>query len=138
MGSKKRLTNSGVLGWIERGGNALPHPASLFGILALTVLILSFIGYLLNWHAIHPSTGEDVRLLTYSQKMAFTGYYLKWLTIIQDLLRWELLWLHFLGIGVAESQWLDRCIYKAIGCQISCSTSYFCYCTCRNHIKYCI
>ena len=34
---------------IEKGGNALPHPATLFAILALTVVIISGIGGALGW-----------------------------------------------------------------------------------------
>ncbi len=48
---------------VERGGNALPHPAALFGILALLVLVISFVGHLLNWHGINPANGETVTVI---------------------------------------------------------------------------
>ncbi|MGL5796863.1 MAG: AbgT family transporter, partial [Cetobacterium sp.] len=34
---------------VEKGGNALPHPATLFGILAILVIIISGIGDMLGW-----------------------------------------------------------------------------------------
>ena len=34
---------------IEKGGNALPHPATLFGILALLMIVISGIGSALGW-----------------------------------------------------------------------------------------
>jgi len=34
---------------IEKGGNALPHPATLFGILALLMIVISGIGAALGW-----------------------------------------------------------------------------------------
>ncbi|UUV18618.1 AbgT family transporter [Fusobacteria bacterium ZRK30] len=34
---------------IEKGGNALPHPATLFGILALVMVVISGIGAALGW-----------------------------------------------------------------------------------------
>ncbi|MGL5970590.1 MAG: AbgT family transporter, partial [Cetobacterium sp.] len=34
---------------VEKGGNALPHPATLFGILAILVIIISGIGGMLGW-----------------------------------------------------------------------------------------
>ncbi|MCS5421622.1 AbgT family transporter [Psychrilyobacter piezotolerans] len=34
---------------IEKGGNALPHPATLFGILALVMVVISGIGSALGW-----------------------------------------------------------------------------------------
>ena len=58
MQKEKRTLMSKVLRWIEIGGNALPHPATLFGGLAVLVLIFSWIGgYLFDWTATHPATG---------------------------------------------------------------------------------
>lgn len=34
---------------IEKGGNALPHPATLFGILALAIIVISAIGSAMGW-----------------------------------------------------------------------------------------
>ncbi|WP_297431473.1 AbgT family transporter, partial [uncultured Cetobacterium sp.] len=34
---------------IEKGGNALPHPATLFAILAIVVIVISGIGGALGW-----------------------------------------------------------------------------------------
>jgi len=106
MGSKKRLTNSGVLGWIERGGNALPHPASLFGILALTVLILSFVGYLFHWHAIHPSTGEDVQVINLFSKDGLHRILLDMVDNYTGFAPLGIVMVALLGIGVAESSGL--------------------------------
>jgi aminobenzoyl-glutamate transport protein len=49
------------LGAIERAGNILPHPATLFVILAIFVIILSAIAAGLGWSVIHPGTKEVVR-----------------------------------------------------------------------------
>ena len=49
------------LGAIERAGNILPHPATLFVILAVFVIILSAIAARLGWSVVHPGTGEVVR-----------------------------------------------------------------------------
>ncbi len=46
---------------IERGGNALPHPATLFAILALVVIVLSGIAAQFDLSVAHPATGEAVR-----------------------------------------------------------------------------
>lgn len=54
-----------VTGWmgkflraIERGGNALPHPATLFLIFALLVIVVSEIAVRAGVSATHPKTGE--------------------------------------------------------------------------------
>lgn len=51
---------AGFLGAIERVGNALPHPATLFGSLALLVIVLSGVFAALGISAQHPGTGETI------------------------------------------------------------------------------
>lgn len=46
--TKTSLTDR-FLNVIEKGGNALPHPATLFGILALAIIVISAIGSALGW-----------------------------------------------------------------------------------------
>ena len=56
-----------ALGIIERGGNALPHPATLFAILAVAVVFASAIASQFHITAVHPGTGkivEPVNLLS--------------------------------------------------------------------------
>ena len=50
-----------ALGFIERAGNALPHPATLFAIMAVLVVIASDIAARAGIEAVHPGTGEIVR-----------------------------------------------------------------------------
>jgi len=52
-----------ILGGIEKAGNALPHPAALFGIFGLMTLVISLIGYYLQWEGINPSNGETIRII---------------------------------------------------------------------------
>ena len=49
------------LGTVERVGNRLPHPATLFAILAAVIVIVSGIASKLGLEVIHPGTGELVR-----------------------------------------------------------------------------
>jgi aminobenzoyl-glutamate transport protein len=50
-----------VLHVIERGGNALPHPATLFALLAFALVVASAITASLNLQVTHPGTGDIVR-----------------------------------------------------------------------------
>ena len=59
-GSKPTLV-SRALALIERVGNALPHPATLFALLAAGVLVLSWVFSLLDFSVPHPATGEIIR-----------------------------------------------------------------------------
>ncbi|MBX3280003.1 MAG: AbgT family transporter [Acidobacteria bacterium] len=53
-----------VLGVIERGGNALPHPATLFAILALIVVLISAIAASFGLTVTHPGTGKTVEAVS--------------------------------------------------------------------------
>jgi len=48
------------LGVVERIGNALPHPATLFALMALAVIIASWLASLAGWSVVHPKTAETV------------------------------------------------------------------------------
>jgi aminobenzoyl-glutamate transport protein len=56
----KRSGVDRFLAIIERAGNALPHPATLFAILALLVMVLSAIASAAGLSALHPATNEPV------------------------------------------------------------------------------
>lgn len=45
---------------VEAGGNALPHPATLFAILALVVVLLSWVASQFDMAVAHPTTGEII------------------------------------------------------------------------------
>ena len=45
---------------VERGGNALPHPATLFALLALSVIVMSWFASLAGLSVQHPTTGATV------------------------------------------------------------------------------
>ncbi len=52
---------------VERGGNALPHPAMLFALLAGLVIVLSWVASQAGLSVVHPTTGaviEPVNLLS--------------------------------------------------------------------------
>ena len=50
-----------ILDSIERVGNRLPHPATLFFLMAVLVAIISAIGAALELTAVHPATGESIQ-----------------------------------------------------------------------------
>jgi aminobenzoyl-glutamate transport protein len=91
---------------VERGGNMLPHPATLFAILALTVVVASAVAAAFDLEVTHPGTGEAIRpvsLLTIaglhrmltSMVANFTGFAPLGTVLVA-----------MLGIGVAEGSGL--------------------------------
>lgn len=113
---KKILNNSlnRFISIVERGGNALPHPAALFGILALLVLVVSLIGYLLNWHGINPANGETITVINL---VSVEGLHRILLGMVENYVGFAplgIVMVAMLGIGVAESSGLIKSAINAL------------------------
>lgn len=52
-----------LLKYVERAGNALPHPVTLFVLLAAVVLLLSAAGSALGLSVVHPGTGRTITVV---------------------------------------------------------------------------
>jgi aminobenzoyl-glutamate transport protein len=99
---------------IEIVGNKLPHPATIFAMLALIVIILSWLGYITNVQADHPVTGETI-----TAKNLISGDGFRWM--YTNLLRNFLLFpplgyvlVVMIGIGVAEGSGLFTLMIRAL------------------------
>ena len=64
----KKIYNLNLMHMVERVGNALPHPAALFGLFAGFTLVFSGVGHWLGWNGIHPATGELVEVVNLLSK----------------------------------------------------------------------
>ena len=51
---------SRFLSIVERGGNALPHPATLFAIMAILVILVSAVAARFDLAVVHPGTGRTI------------------------------------------------------------------------------
>lgn len=51
-----------ALAFVERGGNALPHPATLFLLMAVFAVLASAVGHALGLEAIHPATKAPIQV----------------------------------------------------------------------------
>jgi aminobenzoyl-glutamate transport protein len=56
----RRTLLSRFLGIIERGGNALPHPATIFALMAIGVILLSGLAARFDLAVVHPGTRETI------------------------------------------------------------------------------
>lgn len=107
MEKKKTSFTSRMLYWIEKGGNALPHPATLFAILAFLVLVLSWIGgYLFDWTAVHPATGETIHAVNLLSKEGLHKILLLMVENYTGFAPLGIVMVALLGIGIAESSGL--------------------------------
>lgn len=111
---KKKSLFQRFLNLVERGGNALPHPATLFAIFALVALILSGIGAFFDWQAAHPDpkikeviktvnllSTEGIHRILKEMVNNFTGFAPLGIVLVA-----------MLGIGIAESSGLISAIIR--------------------------
>ena len=91
-----------MLNWTERVGNALPHPATLFALFALTALLLSALGHVLGWEVIHPGTKEIVRPVNLLSKEGIHRILLEMVDSFTGFAPLGIVLVAMLGIGIAE------------------------------------
>ena len=72
---RKKFVRGGLLpralDLVERWGNSLPHPFSLFVLFSLGVLVLSWIASSLELSAIHPATGKKIAAVNLLDRQGF-------------------------------------------------------------------
>lgn len=102
----KRKFFDRFLHFVEVGGNALPHPASIFAMLALAVLVISWLGNLLGWTVYHPATEEEVSIINLLSKEGVHRIFLEMVDNYTGFAPLGIVMVALLGIGIAESSGL--------------------------------
>ncbi|MFM9080543.1 MAG: AbgT family transporter [Opitutaceae bacterium] len=103
------------LNGVERAGNALPHPATLFAGLAVLVLVLSWLLHALGVAVQNPSTGKVVTVVNL---LSLEGLHRVLLDPVKNFLAYPPLGISLfclLGIGIAEvSGLMGACLRLAV------------------------
>lgn len=99
---------------IEKGGNALPNPATLFALFALGVLFLSWIGQMLGWQAQNPATGEIIKVHNLLSNEGFRRIVLEMVTNYTGFAPLGIVMVALLGIGIAESSGLIGAVIRLL------------------------
>ena len=103
-----------LLNWTERAGNALPHPATLFALFALTALILSAVGHLLGWEVVHPGTKEVVKTVNLLSHDGIHRVLLEMVNNFTGFAPLGIVLVAMLGIGVAEQSGLISAVIRML------------------------
>ncbi|MDD2635587.1 MAG: AbgT family transporter [Bacteroidales bacterium] len=103
-----KLRKINILGSVEKVGNALPHPAALFGIFGLITLLLSFIGFYFQWEGINPANGETVKIINLLSRDGIHKILLEMVDSYTGFAPLGIVMVAMLGIGIAESSGLIR------------------------------
>lgn len=114
MTKKKTSLMQRFLNIVERGGNALPHPATLFLVFALLTLIISWIGSLLGWEIIHPATKEVIQAKNLLSGEGAHFILEKTVTNFTDFAPLGIVLVALLGIGIAESSGLIGVVIRLL------------------------
>ncbi len=107
--------SSGLLGWVERAGNKIPHPFILFLWLFIIVTVIAFICAKAGVSAVNPTTGEEVSAVNVLTSQSI-GTFLQ--TLSNKFLNFAPMMcvpLCVLGIGVAHGSGLIDVSMKLSG-----------------------
>ncbi len=103
-----------LLNATERAGNALPHPASLFALMALSALVLSWVGHVLRWQATHPATGETVVPVNLLSHDGIHRVLLEMVSNFTGFAPLGIVLVAMLGIGIAERSGLIHTLIRLL------------------------
>ena len=110
----KRSGVDRFLSFIEKVGNALPHPATLFALFAALVVVLSWVFSLTGISAVHPGTGETV---TPVNLLSVEGLHLILTKMVVNFTAFAPLGtvlVALLGIGIAEGSGLIGTVLRMV------------------------
>jgi aminobenzoyl-glutamate transport protein len=95
-----------ALGIVERAGNALPHPATIFLVLSLAVLGASALGSWAGLSAVHPGTGKTIMVVNLLTVEGLHRILEKTVSNFTSFAPLGTVLVALLGIGVAEGSGL--------------------------------
>jgi aminobenzoyl-glutamate transport protein len=105
---------SRFLSVIERGGNALPHPATLFAGMAIAIVVISGIAAQFDLSAIHPSTQKPIQPVSL---LSIAGLHRIMTSLVTNFTNFAPLGtvlVAMLGIAVAEGSGLIGAALKVV------------------------
>ena len=91
---------------VERGGNALPHPGTLFAILAGVIVLVSAIAARTGIEVVHPGTGELIQPVSLATVAGLHRILTEMVTNFTSFAPLGTVLVSMLGIGVLESSGL--------------------------------
>lgn len=112
--NEKKGFISKFLSVIERAGNALPHPATLFAGFAFIIVLLSWLLASIDYKVEHPGTGETIEVVNL---VSSEGVYLiltKMVTNFTGFAPLGVVLVALLGIGIAEGSGLISALIRLL------------------------
>ncbi len=110
----KRSPIAIFLNGVEKVGNALPHPATLFGLFAVTILVLSAIFSALGSSAVHPGTGEVFEAVNLLSRDGVHMILTEMVNNFTSFAPLGIVIVAMLGIGLAENSGLIAVLIRSL------------------------
>jgi len=104
----------GVLDSVERLGNRLPEPLTLFGLFSFLILLASWLAAAFGVSVVHPGTGETVAAVNLLSKEGLRRLFSEAVTNFTAFPPLGTVLVAMLGIGVAERSGLIGCALKQL------------------------
>jgi aminobenzoyl-glutamate transport protein len=114
MTIKKTSAIDRFLGIIEKVGNALPHPATLFAGFALLVVLLSWVVAQFGVSVVHPGTGETVTTFNLLSAEGLHMILTKMVVNFTSFAPLGTVLVALLGIGIAEGSGLIGTVLRLV------------------------
>jgi len=95
-----------ALGVVERVGNALPHPATLFGLFAVAVVVISWICSLFDLSVVHPGNKKVYEVVNLMSVPGLQRILTDMVVNFTDFAPLGTVLVAMLGIGIAEGSGL--------------------------------
>lgn len=110
----KRNITQKILGFVEKSGNALPHPSTLFLGLALLSLVASWLGYMLDWTVVHPANDQTI---TVNNLLSVEGLHYILMNSVKNFTNFAplgIVLVAMLGIGIADKSGLIGALIRLL------------------------
>jgi aminobenzoyl-glutamate transport protein len=111
---KKKSGIDKFLSVVERIGNALPHPATLFAGFALLVIILSWVASMFDLAVVHPGTGKTITPVNLLSTEGLHLILTRMVTNFTEFAPLGTVLVSLLGIGIAEGTGLIGAVLRLV------------------------
>ena len=109
---KPKLIFDKLLNLVERGGNALPNPSTLFAIFAVLTLLISAITSLFDLQVIHPVTNEIIKVNNLLSEEGLRRIMLEMVTNFTSFAPLGIVLVALMGLGIAEGSGLISTVIR--------------------------
>lgn len=112
--ARKRNFADSMLSGIEKVGNKLPHPITLFFLLAALTLVISWVVSMLGVTVQHPVTGETIEAVNLLSRQGIQNVFTRAVTNFTNFAPLGTVLVAMLGVGVADRSGLIKALLKVL------------------------